>query len=75
MSVVSNNPGPLNNLSSMTLSDEVQYLSEILMELRQLNFYLKQLPLFLNTGKSIVDEDADFRNSMTSSDINNLSIA
>ena len=33
----------------------------ILAELRQLNFFLRQLPLYLNGGINITDEDKDYR--------------
>lgn len=48
-----------------------QVMEAVLIELKQLNFFVKQLPLYLNQGKNIIDEDADFNGNLTGLDILN----
>lgn len=50
-------------------SSDGQVLEAILVELKQLNFFIKQLPLYLNTGKNIIDEEADYTESLTGLDV------
>lgn len=62
-----------NSASGMPInpSSIVQILEAILVELKQLNFFIKQLPLYLNSGKNILDEDADYSENLTGDDITN----
>ena len=48
-----------------TLDGNTETLNEILWELKQLNFILKEIPLYLNQGLVITDSSSSFRDDVT----------
>lgn len=66
MGVISNNPGPLAQETTVTQTNEMAVLQNIWMELKVISYILRQ-------AFGVTDSDAAIRNNTTLTDLNNVS--